>query len=284
MILHKLLAVTDFSSQGDSALERAALLCVEHGASLDLACPGEPPPLDANERLGHHALQLGRRHDIAVRAAGQPADDADLVVWGAAPVRNLRSLFAGQPVQALPRLSGRPTLVVRRRATRAYGSMLVAVDFTDASRRLVEFALAFSPSADVELFHAIDMNNENKLRYAEVSVQSIKAYRDACRRHAQNRLFWLTDSTSTRRNRVYSAIGHGDPARQAVVQQQNSGAELVVVGKHPASALSDFVFGSVAQRVLRYGQGDVLVVPHDHAATANRPSKLTAIDSLPIAS
>ena len=59
-----------------------------------------------------------------------------------------------------------------------------------------------------------------------------------------------------------SAIGYGDPARQVVVQQQHSGSDLVVVGKHPASALSDFVFGSVSQRVLRYVHTDVMVIPH----------------------
>ncbi|MEP6825274.1 MAG: universal stress protein, partial [Ramlibacter sp.] len=51
-------------------------------------------------------------------------------------------------------------------------------------------------------------------------------------------------------------------ALQAVVQQQYCGAELIVVGKRPASAVSDFVFGSVSQRVLRYATSDVLVIPH----------------------
>ena len=90
-------------------------------------------------------------------------------------------------------------------------------------------------------------------------------------------MFWLTDSYEARRNRVLSAIGHGDPARQVLVQQQRSGAELVVVGKHPASALSDFVFGSVAQRVLdRVSGSDVLVVPHD----SEPASSATAVERL----
>lgn len=170
----------------------------------------------------------------------------------------------GQPVEGMLRRCQRPILVVRRPAHAPYRSLVVAVDFSEASRRLVELGFALNPDAQVELFHAISTANEGKLRYAEVSEQAIKAYRNECRRYAQGRMFWLTDSYDARRNRVLSAIGHGHPARQVLVQQQRSGAELIVVGKHPASAMSDFVFGSTAQRILRDSASDVLVVPHDH--------------------
>ena len=82
-------------------------------------------------------------------------------------------------------------------------------------------------------------------------------------------MFWLTDSYDARRNRVQSAIGHGDAARQAVVQQQHGGAELIVVGKHPASLVTDVLFGSVAARVLRQAHADVLVVPHDFESASS---------------
>ena len=93
-------------------------------------------------------------------------------------------------------------------------------------------------------------------------MKAIAAYRKQCLRYAQDRMFWLTDSYDARRNRVLSSIRRGSPARQVQVQQERSGAELIVVGKHPASAVSDFLFGSTAQRVLRESKADVLVVPH----------------------
>jgi nucleotide-binding universal stress UspA family protein len=122
-----ILAVTDFSSQGDNALARAALLSVEHGATLKLvyiAYPGDTPPSDAATRLAHHALQLSQVHGITVQAAGRlyhsleelrpEVSACDLVVWGTAPARSLRSFFLGQPVEDLIRSAGRPVLVVRR--------------------------------------------------------------------------------------------------------------------------------------------------------------------------
>ncbi|VTU39506.1 universal stress protein UspE [Variovorax sp. PBL-H6] len=290
MTPHSVLAITDFSNQGDHALARAGYLCAAHGATLKLLCvayPGEPPPPDAACRLAHHALQLHQRHGIRVRALSRLAfslDDvlasarcADLLVWGTAPARGVRAFLVGQPVEAVLRRCQRPVLVVRRPAHAPYRSLVVAVDFTEASRSLVDLGFALNQQAKVELFHAISTANEGKLRYAEVSEHAIKVYRDQCRRYAQDRMFWMTDSYDSRRNRVLSAIGHGDPARQVLVQQQRSNAELVVVGKHPASALSDFLFGSVAQRVLDHGRDrDVLVVPHDHQPA----SSATAIQRL----
>ena len=275
------LAVTDFSAWGDKALARAACLCVEHGAALKLiyfAGSPEARPLDIATRLSHHAVQLEQRHDIPVAWVGRIPDSvddllaasrqADLVIWGTEQVTGLRAFAAGQPYEALFRQSKRPVLVVRAQPSEAYRKVLVAVDFSEASRRLVEYGLALNTSADVELFHAISTANEGKLRYAEVSDDSIRAYRQACRRYAQDRMFWLTDSYDARRNRVMAGIGHGDPARQAVVQQEHSGAELIVVGKHPSSSASDFVFGSIAKRVLRFARTDVLVVPHDFEAVS----------------
>lgn len=290
MTPHSILAVTDFTEQGDYALARAAHLCVEHGATLKLlytAYAGEPPPPDAACRLAHHALQLGQRHGIRARSVTQLAfsqEDvlasarcADLLVWGTAPVRNARSFFMGQPVEGMLRTCQRAILVVRCSPQGPYRGVVVGVDFSEASLGLVELGFALSKHAQVELFHAISAANEGKLRYAEVSESAIKAYRSECRRYAQDRMFRLTDSYDARRNRILSAIGHGDPARQVVVQQQRSGSELIVVGKHPASAVSDFLFGSIAHRVLRESATDVLVVPHDHqpASSTSAVNRLT---------
>ena len=277
MIPRFILAVTDLSPRGNHALSRAALLSAQHGATLTLvylAYPGEAAPADASTRLAHHALQLSQRHGIRARAVSglsfnvedllPDVRSADLVVCGTAPVRGLRSFFAGEPVQKLLRIARRPVLVVRRKAEQDYRSLIVAVDFTDASRALVDIGFGLSKSAKVELFHAVSTAHEGKLRYAEVSDDTIRAYRDAGRRHAKDRMFWLTDSYDSRRNRVLSAVGHGDAARQTVVQQQNSGAELIVVGRHPSSRWSELFFETTASRILSLSSTDVLVVPHDY--------------------
>lgn len=275
MIPRSILAVTDFSIQGTHAVARAALLCAKHRATLKLvylAPVDETPPPDAAVRLSHHALQLQQRHPISVHAATRTdftaanvaveAKSVDLVVWGTAPLRGLRAWLSVHPALRMLRGTPRPVLVVRQRAERPYQSVMVAVDFSAASRRLAEWAAALNPSAQIGLFHAIDTANEGKLRYAEVSEQAIRMYREECRRHAQSRMLTLLDSNDARRNRLFSAMGRGDPARQALVQQHSMGSDLIVVGKRPRSWLSDWVFESVAQRVLHGARTDVLIAPH----------------------
>ena len=186
MTPHSILAVTDFSPSGNNALSRAALLSAQHGATLKigfLAYPGEASPADASTRLAQHALQLGRRHGIQASALSRisfTARDllaevrwADLVVWGTAPARSLRSFFVGEPVEQILRTAKRPVFVVRREAKHDYRSLIVAVDFTPASRALVNFSFALNKSAQVELFHAVSTANERKLRHAEVSDHAI---------------------------------------------------------------------------------------------------------------
>ncbi|MBO9651929.1 MAG: universal stress protein [Variovorax sp.] len=273
---HSILAVTDFSQRGNHALSRAALLGAEHGATIKIiyfAQPGEPPVQDAAIRLEQHALQLSQRHGIRARAASRRCFHvenllpevrcADLIVWGIAPARDLRSFFLGEPVEQILRTAKRPVLIVQRAATHDYTSLIVAVDFNETSRRLVDTSFAFSKGAQVELFHAVSTAYEGKLRYAEVSARAIHAYRSECRRYAYDKMFWLTDSYKSKHDRVLSAIGHGDAARQTVARQQNSGAELIVVGRHPSSRLRDLFLGSTANRILGLASTDVLVVPHD---------------------
>lgn len=281
MTPRSILAVTDFSVHGHNTLDRAALLSAEHGAALRLAYlsyPGETPPADAATRLSHHALQLSQLHRIEVSAVSRlfhVADDllpearaADLIVWGTASVRSPRSFFFGQPAEELIRRVRRPVLVVRRSARHTYRRVLVAVDFSAASRALVDLGVAVGKKASLELFHAVSTAFEGKLRYAEVSDGAVHAYREHGMKHAKDQMSRLIDSSGSMTNGVRAAVAHGDPSRLTLAQQHRSASELIVVGKHPCSTISDLLFGSVANRILRFSEGDhgrtdVLVVPHD---------------------
>lgn len=275
-----ILAVTDLTARGNRAVERAALLAAEHGALLKLVyAPADLAPLahaEAATALAGLARAMASRFDVLVKQVAGPGgglaqivDEAryvDLVVLSHERDPSPAAFFTGQPVERLLRQLRCPVLVTRLDTRLRYSRILVAVDFTPASRELVSLAHGLDPDAALELFHALNTMHESKLRYAEVSEHAIKTYRHDSMRQARERLFSLTDSSSARRNRVLSAIGRGDPARQATVQQQHARAELLVVGKRRAHPLADFLFGSVAQRVLCWATGDVLVVPADRRA------------------
>lgn len=291
LTIRSILAVTDFSKEADWAVERAAQLAVEHRATLKLMfapANGDAPPTDGASRLARTARALSTRLAITVRTANQTANAlehvaeeaacADLLVIGHQRESALATFLRGQPAERLTRLCRCPVLVTKLAPKRRYTRILVAVDFTPESRNLVKLACTLDADADVELFHAISSLNEAKLRCAEAPAQAVEAYRQECLRYARNRILGLTDSFDARRNRVMSKVSHGDPARQAAIQQEYVGADLLVVGRRRRLPLMAFLLGSVAQRVLCWATSDVLIVPHD-ARTSTRAAAMRRMEA-----
>jgi nucleotide-binding universal stress UspA family protein len=275
MTIQSILAVTDLSPRENVAVQRAWHLADAHRATVKLMYlprPGQAVPADAAARLVNAARQLEESLELRVRTAplkAQRVEDLaaeargmDLVVLPHRHERSTGAFFRGQPVQRLLRHCACPLLVARSAPAGRYRHVLVAVDFSPASEALVKLAADFDSAAELVLFHAIGTRDEAKLRMAEATEQAIRAYRRQCLLHVQERMVALTDTFGDRRDRLLTAIDHGDPARQTVMQQERSGADLVVLGHRRTSAWEDFLYGSVAHRVLTWGASDVLVVPH----------------------
>lgn len=289
MNIQTILAVTDLSARGRRAVARAALIAADHRALLKLLYAA-PAPGDGDAVAGMAALarETAARFGILVKclppapgghtlaAVADAAHRVDLLVVDAASGRP--RLSGGVPIAPLLRAVACPVLVTQREALHRYRRLLVAVDFTPASRQMVALAWALDGAAQVELFHALSTAPEGRLRLADASEQALKACRHQRLGEARERMFWLSDAAAVRHRRVVSAIGSGDPARQAAVQQQASGADLLVVGQRRRSALMDFLLGSVAQRVLRMATADVLVVPH---ALRTAPAPVTRDGGMP---
>ena len=275
MSLNSILVVTDLSAQENMAVQRACHLADRHRATVKLMympARGQPVPSNASARLANAARQLEESLEVRVRTAPVKAQELedlvaeakgmDLVVLPHRHERSTAAFFRGQPVLRLLRCCSSPVLVARRMGSEHYARILVSVDFSRESEALVKLAANLDPRAQLEVFHAISTLNEARLRSAEATMQAVRAYRQRCLQHAQQQMLTLTDSFDARRNRVSTVIGRGDPGREIVVQQEHSGADLVVVGKRRTSAWEDFLCGSVAHRVLSWGRGDVLIVPH----------------------
>lgn len=284
--IRSILAVTDLSKDSDRAVERAARLAAEQGATLKLmvaSTDGAPPATDAASLLAQAATSLRQRFPITARTVDQTANTladvaekarcADLVVMADGRENALISFVRGSAAERLARICSCPILVVRQSPFRRYERILVAVDFSVDSKHLVRLACRVDGDAEIHLFHAISTLDEAKLRSAEASARQVQAFREECLRYARHRILRLADSFDARRNRVMSTIGHGDPARQAVIQQEYSRADLLVVGRRQRSPIADFFFGNVAERVLRWAASDVLIAPRDFRAATGAAAR-----------
>jgi nucleotide-binding universal stress UspA family protein len=274
MNIQSILVATDLSAHEDIAVQRAMRLADTHRAAVKLMYlppRGQAVPRGASRGLANAALDLEASLDLRVRAVpvtahtledlAAQAKGMDLVVLPHRRERSTAAFFRGQPVQRLLRSCTCPVLVTRKMSGGHYRRILVAVDFSTESASLVKLGANLDARAELELFHAISTLGEARLRSADAAEHAIRAYRERCLRYAQDCMLTLTDSCDARGNQLLTVIGWGDPGRQTVLQQERSGADLVVLGTRRTSAWEDFFCGSVAHRVLSWGSSDVLLVP-----------------------
>ena len=286
MHLYSILAITDFSTQAEQALDRAACVAAAHQATLRLVYFTEFAThgfLNPGGRLAQRARQLARRHGITVEAVTRPcnsisdiakeASSADLLVVDERPQRPFTSLWRGTEVAQLLRRCHCPVLVVKQAPSKHYNSLLVATDFTADSLALVRYGSGFDRHSELELFHARRTLSNALPSLTKAAVEKETAFTQETQRILRGRHFALTDSFDTRLGRVDWVHGDFDPARQTLVRQKTSGADLIVVGKEKCSTLVDRVLGSVAQRLVKSADSDVLVVPHGYSACSRAAGK-----------
>lgn len=280
MHFDSLLAVSDFTAHSEHALERAALLARQHQIALRLIHLAEGPNtflFDPIARLGQRARQLGRRYEISVHAldASASLDEvlaeacaSTLLVMGPLLQRSWKRFHRGTTLDQAVHGSVCPLLVVKQAPVRPYERVLVAVDLSPRSKPLIDFARRFSTPAVLKLFHAIDTIEDSKLRSVNVSPETIQANRFGSRQQARDRLVQLIGALDVtppapQGHLLAVDVGNGDPAYSTALHQQATQAELVVVGKRRVSSLAQFLTGSVAQRLTKWADSDVLVAPFD---------------------
>lgn len=227
MSFKSILALTDFSTSAEDALDRAGLLAARRRASLRIMYADEVPSLkfsDPFARLQQRARQLARRHCIAVEALPHSGDmieaivlqaaRADLLVLDHRQHRSPQAFWRGTTLDQLMRRCPCPVLVVKQAPSGPYGHILLDVDLTPESKELVRYASGSDVESAVEYFHALSTFSEPGTR-----------------------------------------------------------SDLVVVGQYGSTTLVDFLFGSVARRVVSLAGCDVLVVRHDYKAPSSAAAK-----------
>lgn len=285
-----ILLATDLSARSDRALDRAVSLAKcwkahltvlhvleEEVSPLDqvdlLPSWRRPPePLDMVGKniladlgeLGESATILVERGDTIdsiMRVAA--VNSSELIVIGVARNELLGQLMLGRTVDRLLRRSQVPILVVKERARHPYRRVVVATDFSESSRHALVAAMHFFPDEALTIFHAYD---------APVSglINDAAAYRRQCHKLAeQDCEVFLRDTAelASRRRRPKVLLEYGAPNYLLRDYVADDLADLVVVGTHGRSAISDVLIGSVAKQILEDVPCDTLVIREPRAKT-----------------
>jgi nucleotide-binding universal stress UspA family protein len=100
---------------------------------------------------------------------------------------------------------------------------------------------------------------EGKMRVAGVEDDMIRQHRDAARRDSLARLHQTATDAGLASARWLPIVLHGDAAPRILEQEEEMGADLIVLGKHGAGVAEELLLGSVTKHVLAQARCDVLV-------------------------
>jgi nucleotide-binding universal stress UspA family protein len=209
-------------------------------------------------------LNVGRAHSEIVHYA--KLLKAGLVVVGAHGGRLMRDLFVGSTVDKVLRTLPCPLLIVKREPEAPYQRILVAVDFSESSRRGLELARSVAPRAAVTVLHAVEVPLEKKLKF---DVEKIEAYRDELSARRSDEMQKLVSSSGDDSLSWSHMVESGSPADVILKKAQALETDLLIIGKHGKAGWEDMLLGSVTKQVLQYAPCDVLVVEAIEAGAAS---------------
>jgi len=290
--IQTILAATDFSEDADRAAHRAALLAAGHGARLRLLHVVQTDALeelrtrlglaadvkdrlseDAGRRLAAIAEKLQKASSVQAECVVRSgrvrdeilaeADHADLLVVGAHGTSRTREALLGTVADRMLYLGRRPILVVRNDPVKDYAKVLVPVDFSVHSIAALQFARRLAPDAQLHVFHAHSDRSEGTLFLADAPREAIEKHRSASRNAALENVTGLVGKALPGDPRVTWSVDDGDAKFLISEEAKRQGADVIVMGKHGHSLLSELFLGSSTHATVARAHCDVAVVPQD---------------------
>ena len=197
---------------------------------------------------------------------------AELIAIATRGYTGLKRAFLGSTTESVVRNAPCPVLVVRdkndstsRRARRVplqFRKILVPLDFSDASRLGLEYALGFAQEfrATVILFHSIFvsaylMGNRHTAHQVPTLIANQQEY-------ARAEMEKLRETISRKGGAVETNVAVGSPVEQIGNYVRKASVDLIITSTHGRSGWRRVFIGSTAERIVRYATCPVLVVPN----------------------
>ncbi|MBH0177284.1 MAG: universal stress protein, partial [Nitrospira sp.] len=181
---------------------------------------------------------------------------ADLIVVGTRGRSCFSEIVLGSVSHRVLLHSSRPTLITRG-AARTVHQVLVAIEDRDDADRVVRWLTQhpFATPVELRVIHAVVPIGVNELYVGP----EISAWLEDVQRYAEE----LVQSTagklvSAQHNTVTTKVIQGSPA--AVIEQEATDMDLVIVTSHGRKGISRFLLGSVSHAVVHHVTCPVLVL------------------------
>ena len=143
--------------------------------------------------------------------------------------------------------------------------ILCPTDFSEPSRKAIDLArtLAVQFGAEFRIMHCVEpvtMHGPTIDIGAPASTFDVAGYQNLIMKQAEESLRALSAELSSRDLDVSSHLARGKPGDEIAAHAEDFGADLVVIATHGESGWRRFLFGSVAEKVVRTAHCPVLTV------------------------
>jgi universal stress protein E len=206
-----------------------------------------------------HTIAYGRDYEQLIEQARK--DRADLIVLGRHRASSVLRDMLGTTVDRVLRLGGVPVLMVKGKAERPYSSILVAVDFSVASRRALEHAVRWFPKARITAITAYGSPRRSLLADGAACRSDAETHRLALKGFLDEVGQAAGPGCAATIANIIPAVEHGWPEDVILRAVDEKKPDLLVLGTHARSGIGHAVLGSVAEWVLMEASCDVLAVP-----------------------
>lgn len=277
-----ILLATDLSPRCDRALDRAVFLAEQWRSKLvilhvledarswdsEATVPSwrrPPDPIAIAQRRLIEDVGVAAETAAIVIEEGDPveaiqrtaeAQECDLIVTGIARDELFGRFALGTTVDQLLRTSSLPVLVVKNRTRHGYRNILVATDFSEASRHAVQMAVRFFPGQKLTIFHAYDPPMSG---FASDPASYRRQYRTIAETQYEDFINAMPSSDQIR-TLARPVLEFGTPDQLLRDYCRDTRVDLVVLGTQGRSALFEMFIGSVAKQIMAELPCDALLV------------------------
>jgi len=132
-------------------------------------------------------------------------------------------------------------------------TIVVGIDGSEQSRRALARAASMAPSQELVIVAAVP--------FAALATRGPSPVVDPLEEEERSKLLEeAVGLTGPHAFKTRALEVHGDPAEAIVAAAKETGADLIVIGKHGRHGALSALMGSTAEHVVRHAPCDVLVV------------------------
>ena len=138
--------------------------------------------------------------------------------------------------------------------------LLAPTDFSDTSAETVIRASELAQHFGAELIVAHVIPPIPTLPSDPHYNFEVPAYQDALRENARRQLDETISGLVRQEVNARALLSHGDPAKEIVRIANEENVDMIVIATHGLTGWQHIVFGSVAEKVVRFAECPVLTV------------------------